>query len=171
MHLDLSKLMYGTFQHCRLALPDTLDWLVVLDAALTTSEHISTNHIVLPNHFKAALPKVVIAQVGVPWIVTWWGSTPFPQEARPFIRLASFGIVDLQRLWADKHRNAVRALGYAFHNLPSFLHTPSAFDRAAYEHSFRIAGQFWTELSPQLQHQLCLIMGYSSDDAQRVLAQ
>jgi hypothetical protein len=170
LRVDITKLMYQTFQSCRSAQPDAGDCLHVLAAALAAMEQQATFIVPIPRSIGKRLPGYISARVRVLWFAPIRKRDIIPAAAQPFLALATIATADLQRLWVARHVRAVRSLGYALHNLPQFLHIPASFDREAYLHSFRIASAHWPDLSPALQHQFCSIIDLPLEEAQQMLA-
>ena len=170
MRIDVSKLMYQTFQCCRSVDSDTGDCLQVLAVALTTLQHSTTFIVPIPRSVVRCLPQDVAEKVSVIWFPFIHRRDIIPTDARPFLILASIATQDLQRFWREEQMQPIRALGYALHNLHEFVRAPAYFDRELYFHSFYIAGRCWANMSPALQNQFCTVMNLSREEAQKILS-
>ncbi|NOK58631.1 MAG: hypothetical protein GFH27_549279n437 [Chloroflexi bacterium AL-W] len=170
MRINVPKLMYQTFQHCRLVRSNTDNCLQVLAVALTMLQHSTTFIVPVPRSVAKCLPHDVAEKVSVIWFPPIHRHDMIHTDARPFLTLASIATQDLQRFWREEQTQPIRALGYALHNLHAFVRTPSCFDRECYFHSFYIAGRYWANMSPALQHQFCAVMNLSCEEAQKILS-
>lgn len=170
MRINVPKLMYQTFQRCRSMGSDTGDCLQVLAVALTMLQHSTTFIVPVPRSVAKCLSHDVAERVSVIWFPPIHRRDLIPTDARPFLTLANIATQDLQQFWREKQTKSIRALGYALHNLPMFVRTPSCFNRECYFHSFYIAGRCWASMSPVLQHQFCAVMNLSQEEAQKMLS-
>lgn len=60
--------------------------------------------------------------------------------------------VELERLWLAGAMEPMQSLGYAVHNLPAMVASPSdGFNGDHFEFSFRVAAYHWSEYSPDMR--------------------
>jgi hypothetical protein len=168
VRIDSIKLMYATFQSCRYARPETDYYLPVLVDALNTLRQQQTFIVPLPAVHKR-LPQTLVHQIRAPWFLSLYRTKTITSAAQPFLHFTVVGVAELQRLWVAQRIEPVRRLGYAFHNIPQFLRTPATFDLEAYQHCFRIAGAYWSELSAEMQQHFCTLLGLSEQQARELL--
>jgi hypothetical protein len=139
----------------------------VLADALNTLQQQQTFIIPLPT--RKRLPQALVHQIRAPWFLSLYRTRTISSAAQPFLHFTVVGVAELQRLWAAQRIEPVRALGYAFHNIPQFLRAPATFDTEAYQHCFRIAGAYWPELSSQMQQDFCTLLGLSEKQVRELL--
>lgn len=161
MRIDSTKLMYWAFAYGRTSMPPTEILLPVLPAVVDIVQQTGTFVLSLPEEIRLILPADIRKQVRISWLRSRGQNHRLTTENAPIFALACAGIHDLRRLWGRNERAATRSLCYAFHNLPRFLRRPELFDRKMYEHCVLIAGKHWTLLSPALQEQLSVVMGWT----------
>jgi hypothetical protein len=121
---DSTNLMYDVFQSCRHALRQTTTALNLLIETLEMVKHQET----------------LLIEVSDDWVTTNQlrkRTVTLNAEEKLAYRLSpanqkmftmiDVGTRELQRLWASESTNAVRCLGYAFHNIPALLLKPDEF--------------------------------------------
>jgi hypothetical protein len=166
--IDSTKLMYSTFQSCRHARPEAEVYLRVLADALSTVQQQQTFIIPLPLSSKQ-LPQAFVRQIRAPLFSSLYRANTISSNVQRFLDFTVVGVTELQRLWVAQRIEPVRALGYAFHNIPQFMRLPATFDSEAYQHCFRIAGAYWSEVSSEMQQQFCTLLGLSDEQAHELL--
>ncbi len=169
MLIDSTHLMYETFQSCRHALENAGALLNLLRETLEVVKQQKTYTVEIPDHWAEPLNeytrRAILSTSGVePTTVD-----SLSPENQQFFSLVYIGTHELIRLWASESKPAVRSIGYALHVIPDLLRKPQRFDRRGYWFCFRIVSTYWTELSLEMQHAFCKIMGLELKEARELI--
>jgi hypothetical protein len=181
MAIHTPRLMYETFQACRLGRTNAGPALDALRTVLKRVEQTGALDLDEPDHhddehddehddaIAAAISWFRTAMPGRLSLSTPLSCTRDRERDRSdqvavtsrnqdLFHLIVTGVDDLRRLCARGATLAVRDLGYAFHNLPALLARPAEFDRQDYLFSFSLVAFHWNELSRDLHHAFCPVL-------------
>jgi hypothetical protein len=169
MWLYVSKLVYRTLQGCRHSRDISIVMLPLARHILAEAESTRRDVVSLPPRWAHVALAAIDQSITAPPEDA--GAPPrFSSAPNPIWPVLGAGLADLERLWAAGDRAAVRALGYAFHNLPANLYAPESFDPARFQSSLSIVATFWPRLSPPLHDALCALAQLERPAIERLIA-
>jgi len=170
MLVDSIKLAYWTFQSCRHLGPETGLLLDVLSGTLDTVKQNDTLVVEIPESWFSSISSSIQQEIKISPDVDRVQLSRLPQKNQQLFSFVYLGANVSKRLWSTGSRRAVQSLGYALHNIPSFLRSSERFDPELYEFSFRVAASHWPELGTELQQTFCDLVGLELDQAEKLLS-
>jgi hypothetical protein len=175
--LDSIKLLSDGFQHCRHADPEGLTReiprrLQFLSATLAAVQQRGTFVVPIGPADLSQIPEWILLEdsptrpqrpPSTKFMERWprtAGATkslsPTQRSALDFVQIL---VADLVHLAESGNIQAVRGLGYQFHNLPPALRDDSAYDRSADAGSLRVAATHWDQLSSEMRDAFSIYVG------------
>jgi hypothetical protein len=164
MKMDSTVLMYCAFQSCREMSPDAPAYLGALVPVLEAVRREQTFIVALHDEVGASVSALEMyswASTDVDWP---HGHAVTPMHSR-MLTLIDAGQRDLQRFATAGLSEAVLALGYALHPLPSLLRQPDEFEPGQYAFCLAVIAKHWHELSGETRAAFCRLIGAELADA------
>ncbi|HEY8946029.1 MAG TPA: hypothetical protein VIM73_17295 [Polyangiaceae bacterium] len=164
MKIDSTALMYCAFQSCRELSPDAAAYLGVLVPVLEAVRRERTFVVELDDELGAqilALDMYAWASADVYWP---HGAAVAPAHSQ-MLTMIDAGVRDLQRLVTSGLSDAVAALGYALHPLPSLLRQPDDFESGQYAFCLAVTAKHWRDLSGEMRDAFRKLVGPELADA------
>jgi len=163
MLIDSPSVMYGTFQRCRHASPDSTELLALLNDVLEVVSQQGRFLVEVPDQhipdkwLKAVRDDTERAITDLRDMEQ--GRDELSSQNQSLFSLLKEGTRELRRLWAMDAKHAVQSLGYAFHVIPPLLRTPERFNPESYMFCFRMISAFWKDLSLEMREAICKVVG------------
>ena len=164
MFIDSPVIMGGVFQRCRHARSDSGELLALLSDILTEVDKQGKLLIEVPD---GLVPDKWVKAVGadtrrgIEYInaMELWEYDGLNPSNRPSLAIIQLLVKELQRLWSTEAIEAVKHLGYAFHNVARDFRPPRELGSEWAMMYFRIISSKWEELSTEMREDCCRIVG------------
>jgi hypothetical protein len=156
---DSIKLLYLGFQECRHAHPDRLTWAIprrlqFLSATLAVVQQRGAFVVPIDPADLDQIPKGILLEGSASPEAT--SLSPTQRSTLDFVQIL---LAELVRLAESGNIQAVRGLGYQFHNLPPALRADRPYDRCADAGSLRVAAAHWDKLSSEMRNAFSKYVG------------
>lgn len=158
--VDTTNLMYGVFQCCRAALRRTPEALNLIDEILKIIKQQETFIITVSDEW---VKKIGTTSSIVDRSDRSMKDIALSPANQALFSLICVGATEFRRLWEAGASDAVRHLGYAFHNVPALLRTPDKFLPTDFLGNM---GRHWDEYSLEMKQAICDIKGISLQEAE-----
>ena len=168
MLIDSTLLMYSVFQSCRHGLHKSGERL---DLLIETLEIVKQQSRLLIGVSGGWVRQHQVQKLAVALWARLQRKDALSPTNQKLFSLVDVGARELRVLWSTESIDAVRCLGYAFHIIPALLWKPEQFSPEEYMFCFQRVCMYWGELSLEMRHVFCEVVGSTLDEAATIANQ